>query len=136
MSAAPDSPASEANRWMSYALEDMEGAHALLDDAAPSRLACFHAQQAAEKALKALLVRDQIAPPRTHNLATILGLINSPIDLAVGEEDLAALSVWALEARYPGDLPVATVQEAADAVAVSTKVLDAVQACLAAKHTE
>jgi len=136
MSAAPDSPASEANRWMSYALEDMEGAQALLHDAAPSRLACFHAQQAAEKALKALLVRDQVAPPRTHNLTTILGLINSPIDISVGEEDLAALSVWALEARYPGDLPMATVQEAADAVAISERILDAVQASLAAKTAE
>jgi hypothetical protein len=32
-------------------------------------LLCIHAQQAAEKSLKAVLIHHGIAPPRTHNLA-------------------------------------------------------------------
>ena len=36
---------------------------------------CFHAQQCAEKYLKALLIACNIEPPRTHSLETLLDLI-------------------------------------------------------------
>ncbi len=36
---------------------------------------CFHAQQAAEKAIKAILVAYNIPVPRTHNLRTLFDLL-------------------------------------------------------------
>jgi len=65
---------------------------------------CFHAQQSAEKYLKAFLQETDIPFPRTHDLADLL-------DLAVSIEptwtsmtaDLNTLSAFAVEYRYPGD---------------------------------
>ena len=41
------------------------------------RIVCFHAQQAVEKLLKAVLVRHGIIFSRTHNLANLSGVIVS-----------------------------------------------------------
>ena len=47
----------ETRRWLRYAAEDLRGAEALLrEGAGEPRHACYNAQQAAEKALKAALV--------------------------------------------------------------------------------
>lgn len=65
----------EAHRWLATAEEDLLGATAMLerDDVAP-RLACFLAQQAAEKALKARLIGRGIAFPRPHDLLALRAL--------------------------------------------------------------
>jgi HEPN domain-containing protein len=65
---------------------------------------CFHAQQCAEKYLKALLCEADIRFPRTHDLVALLDLL-----LAVRpawelqREDLAFLSDFAVAFRYLGD---------------------------------
>jgi HEPN domain len=57
-------------QWLNYADEDIQLArHALtLSTAVPYRLVAYHAQQCAEKALKAYLVRHRIDFPYTHNM--------------------------------------------------------------------
>jgi len=65
---------------------------------------CFHAQQCAEKYLKARLQESDIPFGKTHVLTLLL-------DLALGVEaewealraDLFALSVFAVAYRYPGE---------------------------------
>jgi HEPN domain-containing protein len=64
---------------------------------------CFDAQQAAEKATKAVLVCHQIDFPRTHRLAELLGLLQqaghaAPEDVWQADR----LSDYAEEIRYPG----------------------------------
>lgn len=64
------------------------------EDVAP-RLACFHAQQAAEKkALKALLIFGNTEPPRTHDLVVLRRLLPEDLDVGAGEEELAGLNRW------------------------------------------
>lgn len=63
----------------------------------------FHAQQAVEKLIKAVLVRNGVAYDRTHNIAYLLTLldgagVDAPTD--VSQEDLIALSPWAVQFRY------------------------------------
>jgi hypothetical protein len=41
------------------------------------------------------------------------------------DEGLAVLSVWAVEARYPGDLPDASSSDARQAVAAAGSVVEA-----------
>jgi uncharacterized protein len=55
--------------WLRYAEEDLEAAERMVAGRgwAP-RIACFHAQQAAEKALKAVLVHEGLPLQFTHNL--------------------------------------------------------------------
>lgn len=63
----------------------------------------FHAQQAVEKLVKAVLVRNGVAYDRTHNIAYLLTLLDgAEVDppTGVSQEDLIALSPWAVQFRY------------------------------------
>lgn len=113
---APDQ-LDEARRWLSLAREDLEGAEMMLarDDVAP-RLACFLAQQAAEKAIKARLIRHGVAFARIHDLLALRALLPQGASAGLDDDDLAELSAWATEARYPSDQPDASAREAARAV--------------------
>lgn len=64
---------------------------------------CFHAQQCAEKYLKALLQERGSAIPRTHNLEALAKpLLPSNPALAGHTASLRTLGAYAVEARYPG----------------------------------
>jgi HEPN domain-containing protein len=65
--------------------------------------ACFHAQQCAEKYLKARLQEAGIAFPHTHDLDALLTLV-LPVEpgwLAL-RPALVSLTVYAVAYRYPG----------------------------------
>jgi len=132
----PDDPGHEAQlvarRWLATAEEDLLGATAMLerDDVAP-RLACFLAQQAAEKALKARLIARGIAFPRIHDLLALRALLRSDMPAGLDNADLVELSAWAVEARYPGDLPDATAADARTAVAGARAILVAARSEIA-----
>lgn len=66
--------------------------------------ACFHAQQCAEKYLKALLQEASIAFGKTHNLPLILDLLHERYpSLELLRPTLAILNAYAVEYRYPGE---------------------------------
>ena len=66
---------------------------------------CFHAQQAAEKLLKAFLVYHGQPLVRTHDLVTLLaGCVQIDPALASLEDDCRRLSYYAVASRYPDDL--------------------------------
>ena len=63
----------------------------------------FHAEQAAEKAFKGVLVHAPVEFPRTHDLQSLLLLIrNNGISVPPEIEQANALTRFAVEARYPG----------------------------------
>ena len=64
---------------------------------------CFHAQQCAEKYLKARLQEADIPFPKIHNLTLLLDLL-LPIEPELEElrSALATLTTFAVEVRYPG----------------------------------
>lgn len=85
---------------------------------------CFDAQQAAEKAVKAVLIHLGTRFPYVHDLAQLLALVQEagqnvpePIKLAAG------LSDYAVEARYPGPAEPVTWQEYEDSVTVAEQVV-------------
>jgi len=102
--------------WLRYAGDDLRTAEVLLEGSGISRISCFHAQQAAEKSIKAIFVFLQVDFPFTHNLDRLRDLL--PDDWAVKRDfpDLASLSEWAVEPRYPGDLREATQEDAKAAI--------------------
>ncbi len=66
---------------------------------------CFHAQQAAEKLLKAFLVFHHQIPPRTHDLIVLLtGCVWIEEKLRLLENDCQQLTYYAVSVRYPSDL--------------------------------
>lgn len=116
-------PQSEARRWLRFAQEDLREAERILAsrDFVP-RHVCWFAQQAAEKALKAGLVLEGIDFPYRHDLDALRNLL--PPGWSVREEhpDLAELTAWAVEARYPGEWPEATWEDARHAAALARAV--------------
>ena len=103
----------EIRRWLRYAQEDLSAAEAMLTSLGfESRHVCWLAQQSAEKAIKAALVWLQIDFPWQHDLDVLRNLL--PDDWRVKHEnlDLATLTEWAMEARYPGDWPEASEADA------------------------
>ena len=74
----PEKAAREmAGEWLAKADADLRARDGLLAAAALSEIAAFHAQQAAEKALKAFLVWNQVEFPRTHDIKRLLALCRS-----------------------------------------------------------
>lgn len=77
--------------------------------------ACFHAQQCAEKYMKARMCEEGLSVPKVHNLVELLErtLKLEPIWDAY-REDLALLSGYAVSHRYPGES--ASMERARDAL--------------------
>ncbi len=121
----------EIRRWLRFAREDLEAAEALLGEAGfIPRHACWLTQQAAEKALKAALVSQQVNFPFRHDLDALRNLLPEGWYVKTQHPDLAELTEWAVEARYPGDWPDATVDEARRAAGQARAVYESVLADL------
>ena len=114
--------------WLHKAETDLQAAEALLTRDSPLLYpSCFFAQQAAEKYLKAFLVRNQTYFPKTHDLDEILDLVESVnSELASSLRGVIALTQYAVETRYPGDLAEPDSAEATAALDLAKKVRDAV----------
>jgi HEPN domain-containing protein len=123
----------EGRRWLRWAEEDLKAAEEMQRSASfRPRHACWYAQQAAEKAIKAALVFEQIAFPFSHDLEQLRELVPSDWEVRRVDADLASLTPWSVEARYPlRDEP--TVEDARDAVAEAERVLSAVRRDLRTK---
>ena len=87
---------------------------------------CFHAQQCAEKYLKAFLVAYKIEPPRIHNLIGLLKLcVKRDGTFELVRPALESLNAYAVVVRYPRAF--ATKNEARDAVTAMKHVREFVR---------
>ena len=118
--------------WLKKADADLEVAEYLVSSDRPYFGAVgFHAQQAAEKYLKAFLVCHQIEFPKTHDLDDLLDLVGEVVKpLADSLRDVSVLSVYGVETRYPTDLPDLNLSQAKTAINLATKTRDAVRGAI------
>lgn len=88
-----------------------------------SEIVCFHCQQAAEKYLKAYLVKYQVEFQKTHNIMSLINLC-STVDSVFKDKLLYAdlLTDYAVEIRYPDEWYEPTIEEAKDAYRVAFEV--------------
>ena len=114
------------NEWLRKANANMAVAERLLSDEVPfCNAITFHCQQTAEKYLKALLTCWGIEFPKTHVLATLIGLVETrDAALATSLLDAVALTPYGVELRYPGDRPDASPAEATESVEQARLVSD------------
>ena len=107
----------DTTRWLRYAEEDLITAETFLGHPhVPPRQCCWHAQQSAEKALKAALIFLQIDFHRTHNLNDLRDMVPESWQLKTAYPNLTNLTRWAVEARYPETMQEATKTDASEAV--------------------
>lgn len=119
-------------QWLLKAEEDLALARLILEtDARFLSAAGFHAQQAAEKNLKAYLVWMQVEFPKTHDLKALLKLVGKcKPALAASLQETSDLTDFAVEFRYPADIPPMKLDRVLAAVAIAEKTYRAIAAAL------
>lgn len=112
--------------WINRARRDFHGLEALLRSPDPVEdVICFHAHQAVEKTLKAVLVRNQISPPHRHLLKHLLALCPEALQRLVGVADSCAILDGVFpKTRYPDD-PIPTAAEVDAAVKAARMIREA-----------
>lgn len=116
--------------WVAKAESDLKNADIALKAGpeCPADTVAFHAQQCAEKCLKALLSFKGIDPPRIHDIEELMTLSELRLDLSVAEQRM--LTVYATVTRYPGDYEPVGLAEARRAVRLARRVRAAVRKAL------
>ena len=120
----PDQPPqSDPRRWMDRARSDLALARSRPDDVHLADL-CFHAQQAAEKAIKALLIARGIEFPYVHDLVFLLSLLgdagHAPPETV---KQAGELTRYASTTRYPGLEERVSDPQYADALKIAEEVV-------------
>ncbi len=117
-------PESNYKAWLAKAKNDLLNIENNLSAGhVPWDTVCFHAQQAAEKVLKAFLVYNGRPLSRTHDLIALLAAcVEINPDLASLEEDCRRLSHYAVASRYPDDLYEPSERDAREMVAAARRV--------------
>ena len=117
----PEDPGERLNRARSNLVRAKGGFHlsgVYLEDL------CFDAQQAAEKALKALLLHRGVRFPYVHDLAEHIGLLEqSGQEIPGAVRQAARLTRYAVVNRYPGLFEPVTSEEYEEAVAIAEEVV-------------
>ena len=113
--------------WLAKARIDLLVCDSLLAQGADLwEAVAFHCQQAAEKALKALLVWHQVEFPKTHDIQRLLDLLSTVDAEVVGlVADAAELTPFGVEYRYPGEYPPVERDTGRMAVTVARRVHEA-----------
>lgn len=102
----------ESEAWLKKAAEDWLSASWLLEEDSPVVTpALFHLQQCAEKLLKACIAEQGSRFEKRHDLTYLLSIIQEP-NLLPYADLLDELTPFAVEFRYPGDLPEISRNEA------------------------
>ncbi len=129
-------PSSFASVWLKQARNDLQFARAGLEDGFFAQ-ACFLAQQAAEKAAKAVVLSRNQSFPFTHSLTELcrtLGINGKLLQAA------AVLDLYYVAGRYPsgaGSLApyeLLTREQAVEALSVAARFLKVAAAALAPKR--
>lgn len=134
----PD-PRSEAARWLSQGERDLDAAR-YLRDGGRHNLACYQAQQAAEKALKAVLYAQGEESVLGHSaVVLVVAAGESEPDLRTVADAARRLDRFYIPTRYPNGLPGGIPADAFDDRDAAGAIADAeavVTACRAALHAE
>lgn len=118
--ADPSSPFAWLQRARSNFLLAEKGKHkgVMLEDL------CFNAQQAAEKALKAICIHLGADFPKVHSISHLMDILEAngqSIPEPVKAADI--LTQYAVQARYPGPIEEITMEEYKEALELAAKVV-------------
>lgn len=113
--------------WITKAENDLITAeHSLnIKPKPPVDIICFHAQQCAEKYLKAYLTYQDIEFEKTHDIGELVYLCSSKnLEFESIYDMVKELTPFAVEIRYPGIYDDITLQDAVEAVEIARKTKD------------
>ena len=110
------------NGWMKKADRDLEVADRELKITDPlTDIICFHAQQSAEKYMKAYLIFLDIEFQKTHDIEDLVAVASKKGPSVLEFKDIGAeLSTFAVEARYP-EFEEPSLEDTINAVEIAKK---------------
>lgn len=130
----PGSPA----EWLSHAESDLRLARLAANDPQiiPGQV-CFHAQQAAEKSIKAAMLFRGIEFPLTHDIEELLEIAEDQGFLVTEEvQEAAHLTPYAVETRYPGYCEEITKDDVKNALRIAEQTVSWAKDVLSGKKGE
>ena len=117
-------PADDPREWINRARSDLTQATNEVPSVYIESL-CFNAQQAAEKAIKAVMISRNIEFPFVHDLDYLLSLLEDKGEVIPAPiQQASKLTKYATITRYPGDIDPVTSQEYNEAIAIAEAVLN------------
>ena len=123
-STPPESwPRGHPEHWLIFARSDLALAKIRLPDGALYESLCYHAHQAVEKSLKAVLVARGISFPRTHHIRTLIELLPADLPRPPILDDSAALSDYAVTSRYPTTVEPVGKEESEEATRLADTIM-------------
>ena len=85
---------------------------------------CFNAQQAAEKALKAVCLTKGLDFPKTHSLVHLIDILElSGLDVPANVREADVLTQYAVQSRYPSIVEEITREEYRDSLKLASQVV-------------
>lgn len=121
--------------WLKSAEMDLENIAEIVHLEHLTPIVAFHAQQCAEKCLKAVLEEHSKKVPKDHSTLRLYGLAKELIAVDMDTGVLTDLDDLYIESRYPGDLGLLptgkpTLGEATEFSEVARKIYDQVRRAL------
>lgn len=131
----PNKPApGSAAEWLRRARADLALAGVALPPEGLYEDLCFHAQQAAEKAIKAVYRSHGRAFRYTHDIKALLAdLRDQSVNVPDDVEEAAALTIYAHQVRYPGLEEPVTEAEYQQALTLARRVVAWAEALIEAE---
>lgn len=118
-------PPGSSEKWLKHAQSDLH--YAMLGYDESSILAvhvCFHAQQAVEKAIKAVLLHHHMDFPLVHDLDELIEIARKGgLEIPPFLVDVDLLTPYAVETRYPADWDEITELDVDLAISLAKRVL-------------
>ena len=114
------------SQWLKFARDDLLMARHAFEEVHPKQIfiACYHCQQASEKALKAYLIFKDTEFPYTHDLANLCYLCTDHDEVFHDIlNDCSDLTPFAIQTRYPGNREI-TEEETASALRKPERIVN------------
>lgn len=114
--------------WLARANDDLETIKEIIDNPELTNIAAFHAQQAIEKSLKAVIEEFKAGFVKIHNLEKLFALTNNYLQIEINLELVKKLDALYIDSRYPSDLGILpygkpTVEDAAEFSAFAKNIV-------------
>jgi len=113
-----------ANQWIEKARSDWRTVEILqTEKECPADSVCFHCQQYVEKLLKALLTKNGVEAPRTHDIRRLAQMAEPFVQgLSDFIEQADKLTIYGVETRYPGRLLAVGLDQMRQAIEIAEEV--------------
>ena len=116
-------PPDDPREWLNRARSNLAMAKNRIPDVYLEDL-CFEAQQAAEKAVKAVMISHNVDFPYVHDLALLLSILEEDGETIPDSVRRAArLTPYAVDTRYPGVEQPVSEEKFREAVAIAEAVV-------------